>query len=1141
MEKKKVLIVEDDTLLQTTFMMFVSELGYTVSGVASDGAESVELCKTTNPDIVLMDIHLPGKIDGISAAGQIQNKYNKPVVYLTSDIQDSTVKRAIEADGYGYLLKPVSKNSLKITIDLALEKFKYDQQIAASKKRYQTLVEDSPDAVAVIYKDYCIQFINSSGLKLSGIKDIKKIQNKKITDFFSVADNKIFVDKIKTAFKSNKKIKYFPLHFKSVDDKTFLIGISGSVIDFNNNKAVQLIISDHTEKYNNQQVIDKQLNIIENIDNAIIIISENGVINYWNKGSKQLFGFDKKLIIGKHFDYLCQSDDGYYKNKIYKKLKNEGQYRFSMKLIHNFTGKPLEVYFSMYALKDENNRINNIVCYCTDITEKRQEIAESTLYTKATFKSVFDRSPEAIVLIDKNKEVVDYNRTAEKFFETVINRPLKIKSNIYDIVFFFNHDELSELINNVFDGITHYLERTIRFENEKKFLKINIHPIVDNEENIEYFYMAFFDVTKRKKVEQELEDIKNELKPMFDSSIQRFYLIGLDYRLIAFNKSAYDIIQKEFNKPLKKGDNIVDYVSDDITAEEFIEHFESAKKGNHVIFKERHESDDEDKIKITEVHMEPIVSDKGDITRVLLWTLDITETEKIISALKESEERYLLVAKGGNDGLWDWNLKTNELFLSPRWKSFVGYSENEYISRDDVKNQFIHPDDKETTKINLRKHLRGETEFYANEYRLKHKEGHYLWILERGLAIRDENGKPYRIAGSITDITEQKKNAEKLEALNTALMQERNMFLKGNVVVFRLNSENFNIKYISSNIKNVLGFPAEELIANKTSFLSLIHQGDRDIYKKERDVALMQQELHTEFSIYRLNNVNGSIVYVKDFISVIKDEKTNKPDLLGYFIDVTSEKIAEQKIIENQKKYFNLFSKANDAIIIIDNYQIIDCNEKAEQVFGYTKQELINNNLSDLSPETQPGGESSDEKRKRKISQALEGDNSTFYWQYKRKNGELFDSEVSLNAIEINNKKYLNVIIRDISKRKKIEKDLIESKQRFQSLFEAMPDMIFILDKNGKYIDFKPDFHADVVVEYNEVVGKTLKDYFNPEKEAEFLDKMKLILNGTKQQSIQYSLDTPQGLRHYEARLSLYNNDKIFVQVRDFTDLKLYK
>ncbi|HSW39917.1 MAG TPA: EAL domain-containing protein [Acidobacteriota bacterium] len=123
------------------------------------------------------------------------------------------------------------------------------------------------------------------------------------------------------------------------------------------------------------------------------------------------------------------------------------------------------------------------------------------------------------------------------------------------------------------------------------------------------------------------------------------------------------------------------------------------------------------------------------------------------NALRESEERYALAASGANDGLWDWDLKSGLMYLSPRWKSMLGWEAHEISNDPDEWFSRIHPDDIERVKQDINAHLEMQTPHYEDEYRILHKEGNYLWVLGRGLAVRDSNGKASRIAGSQTDIT----------------------------------------------------------------------------------------------------------------------------------------------------------------------------------------------------------------------------------------------------------------------------------------------------------------------------------------------------------------------------------------------------
>src|SRR5438477_6090698 len=125
-------------------------------------------------------------------------------------------------------------------------------------------------------------------------------------------------------------------------------------------------------------------------------------------------------------------------------------------------------------------------------------------------------------------------------------------------------------------------------------------------------------------------------------------------------------------------------------------------------------------------------------------------------ALKESEERYALAARGSNDGLWDWNLSANVVHFSPRWKAMLGYQEAQIGDRPEEWFERIHDADRERVKEEIAAHQKGLTPHFESEHRVLHKDGSFRWMLSRGVAVHDTSGNPLRMAGSQTDITEGK-------------------------------------------------------------------------------------------------------------------------------------------------------------------------------------------------------------------------------------------------------------------------------------------------------------------------------------------------------------------------------------------------
>ncbi len=128
MKTKKILIVEDDKMLCTIFEMFIKELSHEMVGVAQTGKEAISQCEVAKPEVILMDIHLDGELNGIETAKIIQEKFNVPVIFISSDIEDETVHKAIYHNTYGFLVKPVYKTTLSTAIEFAYSKHQFDQE-----------------------------------------------------------------------------------------------------------------------------------------------------------------------------------------------------------------------------------------------------------------------------------------------------------------------------------------------------------------------------------------------------------------------------------------------------------------------------------------------------------------------------------------------------------------------------------------------------------------------------------------------------------------------------------------------------------------------------------------------------------------------------------------------------------------------------------------------------------------------------------------------------------------------------------------------------------------------------------------------------------------------------------------------------
>ena len=312
----------------------------------------------------------------------------------------------------------------------------------------------------------------------------------------------------------------------------------------------------------------------------------------------------------------------------------------------------------------------------------------------------------------------------------------------------------------------------------------------------------------------------------------------------------------------------------------------------------------------------------------MLDTLDKRKQELISTheALQTSEARYARSLRGANDGLWEWNLQTNELYFSPRWKNMLGYEDDELESNFSTWECLTFPDDVKKTTDLIQQYLDGSTEKFEAEFRMKHKQGHWLHILSRGEVERDEEGKPLLLSGTHVDITARINAENRLQQLAENL----------NEVVWLGSPDRKEIYYISPAFEKIWGIKVDDIYRNPSLWIEAVHPDDRQQVLDDITKDIHNVEDYIEFRKYRIQKPDGKIIWINSRAYPIRDEDGKLIRIAGIAEDITEHVTMEETVRRTQKM---------DALGKLTGGIAHDFNNLLGVILGYA--ELLNSNFND--------------------------------------------------------------------------------------------------------------------------------------------------------------------------------------------------
>ena len=280
-------------------------------------------------------------------------------------------------------------------------------------------------------------------------------------------------------------------------------------------------------------------------------------------------------------------------------------------------------------------------------------------------------------------------------------------------------------------------------------------------------------------------------------------------------------------------------------------------------------------------------------TCILVIANDISDRIAKQTQLRQSEERWQLALKGNNDGIWDWDIAAGEIFYSARWKEILGYGEHEIKDNKREWEKRLHPEDRERVTQATEAHLKQKSSFFAEEYRLRCKDGHYKWILDRGQALWDSHGTPIRMVGSHTDISDRKYNEFIIQQQEKFLRSIYNGVEAGIFVVDVLGYQKF--RYVDSN--------ATVLRISGTQRQSLIDATPEELFSPEIAIEIIQKYQHCvdrnePLTFEEQLPVNNQLSWWLTTLTPLQNSQGKTYRIIGTTVNITDRKTIEEELAQ---------------------------------------------------------------------------------------------------------------------------------------------------------------------------------------------------------------------------------------------------
>ena len=444
--------------------------------------------------------------------------------------------------------------------------------------------------------------------------------------------------------------------------------------------------------------------------------------------------------------------------------------------------------------------------------------------------------------------------------------------------------------------------------------------------------------------------------------------------------------------------------------------------------------------------------------------LETKINNKYQKELEQTEEQYRYLMEATQDGVWDWNILTNEVYFSPQLKAMMGYKEDELENKLENWYENTHPDDREQIDKDVKDNLEGRSKFYINRHRIKCKDGTWIWIEDKGKVFFDEDGKPFRMIGSHRDITKEKYYQDMLIKKEK---QYRELFYNNGSIILVVDPETKSVINSNKAAEKFYGYSHEEFKRLKVKdiniseekiiksiFKKILTGEEKEFYVKHR----LKSGEQVDVKVFSTKTVYDDKLALYTIVQDISEELKAKEDLKQTVIEL--EKIKDNLDFSQELFHigsWELDSKTQELFLSKEIYNILEIKERKLSYEEY---------ISYIHPD--------DKEKVIKIFEESIHDKEPLNMEYRLllDNGKIkYVNERGQNHYDKD-----GALLKCVGTIYDTTRDtLIES--NWKSFFSLSIDLLIIADFDGNIIKINPACETILGYEVDELIGKTLYDY----------------------------------------------------------------